>query len=95
MSPPVWRLAMEFVLNHLSDYATKYRPELDLVLKDINVTVVCEVSACDIVLANTRVCRNRRKRLAFADGQGVGNLHSCSPCSVSSRLPKVGSKLME
>lgn len=37
------------MLTRSSDYCTKYRPELDLVLRDINVTVVRRVSARDII----------------------------------------------
>ena len=81
-------------LNHFSDYATKYRPELDLVLKDINVTVVRRGFVCYAIPANFEVFRPQRKRLAFAGGLGAGNLRPCSRCSASSRLPKAGSRLM-
>ena len=83
------------VLSRFSDYATKYRPELSLVLKDINVAVVCQIPACDTVLTYTGAYRKPRKTLEFAGGRGVENLHSCSRCSVSSRLPMVGSRSME
>ena len=82
-------------LNRSSDYATKYRPELDLVLKDINVAVVSRVFLCSVIPANTKPFRMRKKRLAFAGGLGAGNLLSCSRCSVFLRLLKAGSRLME
>ena len=82
------------MLNHSSDYATKYRPELDLVLKDINVAVVSRVFHCCTVPADTKPFRMGRKRLAFAAGLGVGNPLSCSRCSVSSRPLKAGLRLM-
>jgi hypothetical protein len=45
-----WSEACEGVtLSHPSHYATKYRPDLDLVLKDINVTVVRVGGTRDIV----------------------------------------------
>ena len=83
------------MLNRLSNYATKYRPELDLVLKDISVTVVRRVSTRYIILANIEAYRIQMKRSAFAGGRAAENLHSCLRCSASSRLPKAGSRLME
>ena len=83
------------MLNHLSNYATKYRPELDLVLKDISVTVVRQVPARYVVLANVGAYRTQRKRSAFVGGRVAGNLHSCSRCFASLKLPKGGSRLME
>jgi hypothetical protein len=83
------------MLNNLSNYATRYRPELDLVLKDISVTVVRLVSARYTILANIETYRMQRKRSGFADGRAAGNLHSCSRYSASSRLAKAGSRLME
>jgi len=82
-------------LNRPSDYATKYRPELDLVLKDINVAVVSRVFPCHAVPANSEPTRMRRRRLVFVAGPGAGNLLSCSRCSVFLRLPKAGSKSTE
>ena len=48
-------LVRDNVLNHSSHYATKYRPELDLVLKDIDVTVVRRVSVCYVILPDIDV----------------------------------------
>ena len=44
-------------LNRSSDYATRHRPELDLVSKNINVTVVSWIFPCCAIPANTEPTR--------------------------------------
>lgn len=58
------------VLTRLSNYSTKYRPELDLVLKDINVTAVCLMFPETLLLLMRRcVGRKGKDRYLRADGE--------------------------
>ena len=54
------------------NYSTKYRPELDLVLKDISMTIVGVLASEDFRFID-RYQRNRRRRLESVEGQALEN----------------------
>lgn len=56
------------------NYSTRYRPELDLVLKDISVAIVCQLEdSGGLIGLNFAFNRAQVKKLVFVEGPAPEN----------------------